>query len=76
VLPAARRSAVSRQAGWIAPTVVAGGRVTGTWKLDGDRLAIAWFAEAGKPPRASLQAEAERLGSILDRKLQTEVGAA
>jgi hypothetical protein len=76
VLAAARRSAVSRQSGWIAPIVVTGGRVTGTWELDGDRLAIAWFSEAGRPPRRFLAAEAERLASILDRKLRMEIAAA
>ena len=36
VIAAARRSAVSRTAGWIAPVVLRGGRVAGTWTLDGD----------------------------------------
>ena len=51
VVPASRRAAVSRQAGWISPVVVAGGVVCGTWELDGDDVRVAWFAEAGKPPR-------------------------
>jgi len=37
VVPSARRTAVSRQAGWISPVVVARGVVCGTWTLDGDR---------------------------------------
>ena len=73
VVPAARRAVVSRQAGWISPVVIAGGRVAGTWELDGEDARISWFREAGKPPRAALGAEVERLSSILDRDLQPVV---
>jgi hypothetical protein len=76
VIPAARRAAVSRQAGWIAPIVVAGGSVKGTWGLYGDRVRIGWFKEAGRPPRTQLEAEVERLSSILDRDLHSEVSLA
>jgi hypothetical protein len=69
VLPAARRSAVSRQSGWIAPSVVVGGVVCGTWKLDGDRLEVEWFGEAGRVPRRELAREVTRLSSILARDL-------
>ena len=65
----ARRSDVSRQSGWIAPIVVAGGIVSGTWELDGDAVSVGWFGEAGKPPRRRLEAEVKRLGTILDRRL-------
>ena len=74
VVPAGRRAAVSKQSGWIAPTVVAGGVVSGTWDLDGDRLLVTWFGEVGRPPRAALAAEAARLGAILGRKLTPEIG--
>ena len=73
VLPKARRSAVSKQAGWIAPIVVAGGRVAGTWELDRNRVAVAWSAESGEPPRKLLGGEVARLGSILERKLSFDV---
>ena len=69
VVPASRRAAVSKQSGWIAPVVVAGGVVRGTWGLDGDRVNVAWFKEAGRPPRKALAAEVARLASILDRRL-------
>jgi hypothetical protein len=69
VVPVARRAAVSRQAGWISPVVVVGGAVRGTWELDDDRVGIAWFREAGRPPRAALESEVARLSSILDRPL-------
>jgi len=73
VVPAARRAAVSRQAGWISPVVVAGGVVSGTWELDGEQVGISWFREAGPPPRRALVAEVVRLSSILDRDLQPEI---
>jgi Winged helix DNA-binding domain len=73
VVPAARRSAVSRQAGWISPVVVSGGVVSGTWELAGDRVDVAWFREAGRAPRKALEAEAQRLSSIVGRGLQAEI---
>ena len=74
VVPTARRAAVSRQAGWISPVVVAGGVVSGTWELDGDQVRVAWFGEAGKPPRRALDAEVLRLSELLDRDLESEIG--
>jgi hypothetical protein len=76
VTPETRRSAVSRQSGWISPVVVVGGRVRGTWELEGDEVRVAWFAEEGRPPRRPLQAEVDRLASILDRSLVAEVSLA
>jgi hypothetical protein len=73
VVPTSRRSAVSRQAGWISPVVVAGGAVCGTWELDGENASIAWFREAGRPPRRALQAEVARLAAILDRALRPAI---
>jgi hypothetical protein len=75
VTPAARRGAVSRTAGWIAPVVVSGGVVSGTWEQDGGTVRVAWFGEAGAPPRAKLAAEVKRLGRIADRPLRLEVAA-
>jgi hypothetical protein len=69
VVPAARRAAVSRQAGWISPVVVAGGAVSGTWDLSGDLVRVAWFRGAGRMPRHALDEEVRRLSSILDRDL-------
>jgi Winged helix DNA-binding domain len=73
VVPAARRSAVSKQSGWIAPIVVVGGVVSGTWELAGDRVKIAWFREAKAHPREALETEVARLATILDRALRLEV---
>ncbi len=72
VVAANRRAAVSRQSGWIAPVVVTGGVVRGTWELDGERLRVEWFRESGAIPRAALRAEAERLSTIIGRALRVE----
>jgi hypothetical protein len=71
-----RRRAVSLQSGWIAPVVVGGGTVRGTWQLTDDRVAIAWFKEAGAAPRAALQAEVKRLSTIVGRSLRLQLGRA
>lgn len=73
VIPAGRRRDVSRQSGWISPSVIAGGIVKGTWAIERDRVRIAWFTEAGRPPLGRLGAEVERLEAILDRDLRLEV---
>ena len=69
VVPASRRAAVSRQSGWISPVVVAGGSsaARGSWTATDVR--VAWFAEAGRPPRNALRAEVARLSAILGRDL-------
>ncbi len=73
VIAPQRRTAVSKQSGWIAPIVVVGGVVAGTWELDRDEVQVTWFTEAGKPPRRPLAAEVRRLGTILDRRLVLSV---
>jgi hypothetical protein len=65
VVPPARRTLVTRQ----AALVVSGGVVSGTWVLADDRLVVDWFPEAGQLPQRALEAEAARLGTILDRRL-------
>ena len=72
VVPAARRRLVSRRAN----LVVAGGVVSGTWSLADDRLATAWFAEAGPPPQDALADEVARLATILGRPLTPTVRTA
>jgi hypothetical protein len=72
VVPPARRALVSRQAN----LVVAGGVVSGTWSLTGDRLVTGWFAEAGPAPREALAQEVARLATILGRPLEPTVQVA
>jgi len=76
ILPAHRRRVVSKQSGWIAPVVVARGVVRGTWEVGTDRLAVAWFKEAGAVPRSALLAETARLSAITGRTLGLEVSLA
>jgi winged helix DNA-binding protein len=76
VVPARRRTAVSKQSGWISPVVLAGGVVRGTWSLAGERVLVAWFKEAGAVQRTALQAEVKRLSTILGRALRVEVSLA
>jgi hypothetical protein len=73
VVAPARRRAVSKQSGWIAPVVVASGAVKGTWELDGESVTVGWFKEAGRPPRSRIAAEVERLSSIVDRRLRPQI---
>ena len=69
VVPPARRAVVTRGAN----VVIADGVVSGTWSLTDDEVVIAWFAEAGKPPRKALAEEASRLANVLDRRIQSTV---
>jgi hypothetical protein len=75
VVAATRRRAVSKQSGWIAPIVVAGGIVAGTWELAADALRVTWFEENGPVPHESLEAEASRLSIIVGRDLRLEAVA-
>jgi hypothetical protein len=72
VVPAARRRVVSRQAN----IVIAGGVVSGTWTLTADQVVVAWFAEAGPPPREALAEEVARLATILNRLLRATIQTA
>ena len=74
VIPAGRRAQVSRTAGWIAPLVVVGGIVSGTWALNHDRVEIRSFAELGRAPSSALEAEVERLSELIGRPLALELG--
>ncbi len=76
VVPARRRSTVSKQSGWISPVVIAGGVVHGTWERAGDGVQVAWFKEAGAVRRTALVAEVRRLSKILGRELRLEVSLA
>lgn len=76
VIPPKRRTAVSRAAGWIAPIVVAGGVVEGTWEIADDRVRVAWFRESGPAPAGQLRAEVRRLSVIQGRDLGLVVSLA
>ena len=73
VTPAARRTDVSRTAGWISPVVVAGGVVCGTWELDGTDVRVAWFSEAGRVPRRAIAEQVDSLSALLGADLRPDV---
>jgi hypothetical protein len=73
VLAAKRRGAVSRAAGWIAPVVVAGGRVAGTWAADASALRVELFDGSGPVPDDGLRGEAARVAAHLGRDLHLVV---
>jgi len=73
VTPAARRTAVSRTAGWIVPVALVGGVVSGTWERDDATIRLAWFREAGAAPRKALRDEVARLSRIAGQELALEI---
>jgi hypothetical protein len=65
IIAPSRRAAVSRTAGWISPVVVAGGRVAGTWEIDGERVQVRLFEEADPIPDGELDVEVARIEELL-----------
>jgi DNA glycosylase AlkZ-like len=72
VVPPARRTLVTGKAN----LVIAGGVVSGTWSVAGYQVVVAWFAEAGPPPRDALAEQVAWLAMILDRPLHSTVQTA
>lgn len=64
LLPAAHRRSVSRTAGWIAPLVVVGGRIAGTWELLDGAVVVDMF-DGAPLPRAGLDEAVARLSAAL-----------
>ena len=71
VLAPARRSEVSKTAGWISPVVVRGGRVIGVWETDGDTVRARLFDEepADAATERAIEAEAGRIGACLGQPM-------
>jgi hypothetical protein len=65
VTPASRRDLVTRKAN----PVIVGGVVSGTWKLQGEDVAVSWLDDDDVPHEA-LEAEVARLSMILGRSLR------
>ena len=61
ILDAEHRTKVSKTSGWIAPLVLTGGRVSGTWELAGADLVVTMFPGARPPAARALSAEAARV---------------
>ena len=72
-VPPAHRDRVSRAAGWISPTVVTGSGVAGTWQVEDDRLEVELFADGVPVDTDRLEAEADRLGRLLQTSLRPSV---
>lgn len=64
VTPSALRDLITRKAN----PVIVGGVVSGTWTLDGDDVAVAWFDDRGRPDE-ELTRESRCLASIVGRDL-------
>lgn len=73
IIAAARRSEISKAAGWISPVVLAGGRVAGTWEANGSVLNVTLFQEAGAVSAAGIDAEAARVAAFLGTSLRVAV---
>ena len=73
VVPPARRSLVSKAAGWNLPVVVVGGRVAGTWEVNRDELTIGLFDEADRVQQRAIDEEIAFLEKVLDRRLTASI---
>jgi winged helix DNA-binding protein len=72
LVPAAHRGDVFRRInGWIAPTVVAGGRVVGTWSLEKDGVALDLWS---KVPKGPLNREIERVERLSTSTASATIG--
>ena len=58
------RSRVSKAAGWIAPVLTQGGRVTGVWKMDDGNLVVTPFPGEQAPSSTALEDAAARLAAV------------
>jgi hypothetical protein len=77
LLDPAHRGRVQAGGGMIQPTVLAGGRIAGTWRLERRgrtaALTVEPFTELPRGSRAGLRAEADDLGRFLDLDLSFRV---
>ena len=60
IVPPRHRREVSRPGGWIAPVVVAGGRVVGTWDEGPGHPEVTLFPDVEPPDPVGLAAEVDR----------------
>ena len=65
IIATSHRAEVSRAAGWIAPVVVAAGRVAGTWEINADTVQVRLFEDAGPIPGDALDAEIARIETLM-----------
>ena len=58
------RSRVSKAAGWIAPVLTQGGRITGVWEMDDGNLVVTPFPGEQAPSSKALEDAAARLAAV------------
>ncbi|MGQ0773747.1 MAG: hypothetical protein ACT4NY_04905 [Pseudonocardiales bacterium] len=63
ILAPAHRAKVSKVAGWIAPIVVVGGRITGVWELTDNEVSVSFFPGATKLSAKALETERAHVAS-------------
>ena len=64
MLASEHRSRVSKAAGWIAPVLPQGGRITGVWDMDDGNLVVTPFPGEQVPPSTVLEDAAARLAAV------------
>jgi hypothetical protein len=73
VIPPAHRPDVNRTAGWIAPVLVVGGRVAGTYEIRESTLEITVFEDSPPLPAALLETETARISNLMGKRLTLAV---
>jgi hypothetical protein len=71
LLAPARRGAVSRAGGWIAPVVVRGGRVVGTWEVASGAVQVSIFSEEQPVDEEAIRTDAAHLNPGMPVELTT-----
>ncbi|MGI5274607.1 winged helix DNA-binding domain-containing protein [Nonomuraea sp. CA-218870] len=66
LIPAAARPKVSRQAGWISPVVLHGGRVAGVWKTEAGRVVTDLFEDVPEGPLRAAVSRVEGVEALPD----------
>ena len=73
MVPPADRPDVSRTAGWIAPVLVVGGQVVGTFETRESTLEITVFEDSPPLPATLLEAETARISNLIGKPLKLAV---
>ncbi|GLY14152.1 winged helix DNA-binding domain-containing protein [Kineosporia rhizophila] len=60
MLPSEHRALVSKAAGWIAPVILSGGRIVGTWELENGDVSTDFFPGEKALPSKAWSAEVRR----------------
>jgi hypothetical protein len=68
IVPAQHRTKISKTAGWIAPGVLVGGAVSGTWSVGNSKsIELEWFPGVKPPPAKLVGNEVARIEGLLGR---------